>query len=140
VNGPYNYIGDGDTGEWLTVLEKARALDPLVVAPGHGPAGDASLLEDQAAFFRELRRAVKAASEGRTPEQVQASVEALRAELAGIPGIGRYVGKASSAWDSFPPQVGKVYTELTGRSFPDRKAEVEAEGLHAWLHHGRGGD
>ena len=138
VNGPFNFVGDGDTLEWISVLEKARALQPLVVAPGHGPSGDATLLEDQAAFFRELRSAVKAASEGRTPDEVQAKVETLRAEILKMPRIARYVRPpGEQGYDPFAAQVAKVFNELTGKSFPDKKAEIEAQQIHFARHHGQ---
>src|SRR5678815_1831763 len=36
VNGPYNYVGDGDTRQWVRTLEAARKLGPRVIGPGHG--------------------------------------------------------------------------------------------------------
>ena len=38
--------------------------------------------------------------------------------------------------DSFAAHVGKVYTEVTGLSLPDRRAEVQAERTHVAWHHG----
>ena len=49
VNGAYNYLGDGDTGEWVNTLEAARKLRPKVVCPGHGPVGTSQILDDQLA-------------------------------------------------------------------------------------------
>ena len=132
VNGPYNYVGDGDMGAWIETLERPRALGALVVGPGHGPLGDASLMEDQQIFFRELRRVVQRVSSGKSPTEVQASIEAVRAELVKNARIARYVGR------DFPAQVAKAYNEVTGKTLPDRRAEVEAERTHnAW--HGTGG-
>ena len=127
VNGPYNYVGDGDTGEWIATLDRARALGAKVVGPGHGPLGPLSLLDDQRSFFQELRRVVGAASQGKDPSQVQAAIEAMRAELLKNTAIARYVGEDLAA------QVAKVYSELTGRSLPDRHAEQRAHETHlAW--------
>jgi len=127
VNGPYNYVGDGDTGEWIETLDKARALGAKVVGPGHGPLGPPSVLDDQRSFFVELRRVVGAMSEGKEPDQVQAAIEAMRAELVKNTTIARYVGEDLAA------QVAKVYRELTGRSLPDRRAELKAQQTHeAW--------
>ncbi len=42
VNGPYNYVGDGQVGDWIQTLDRARALGAQVVGPGHGPLGAAS--------------------------------------------------------------------------------------------------
>jgi len=134
VNGPYNYVGDGQVADWIKTLDRARELGAQVVGPGHGPLGPASVLEDQQTFFKELYRAVKAASEGKSPAEVQSAVEKLRAELAGNARIARYVG------DPFAAQVAKVYSELTGQAFPDRRAEAEAQRIHVAWHHGAGED
>jgi glyoxylase-like metal-dependent hydrolase (beta-lactamase superfamily II) len=134
VNGPYNFVGDGNVGEWIGTLDRARALGATVVGPGHGPLGDASTLEDQQTFFKELIRVVKAASTGKSAADVQASVGKMKAELSANAKIARYVG------DDFTAQVGKVYNELTGQSFPDRRAEANAERRHAASHHDGAGD
>ncbi len=134
VNGPYNYVGDGQVGDWIHTLDRARELGAQAVGPGHGPLGPASILEDQQTFFKEMYRTVKAASEGKSPAEVQAAVEKLRAELAANARIARYVG------DPFAAQVAKVYNELTGQSFPDRRAEAEAQRIHVAWHHDAGED
>ncbi|HJS58439.1 MAG TPA: MBL fold metallo-hydrolase [Vicinamibacteria bacterium] len=130
VNGAYNYVGDGDMGAWIETLERTRGLGPLLVGPGHGPLGDASTIEDQQTFFRELRRVVQSLSAGKSPVDVQAAIEAMRGELVKNARIARYVGK------DFPAQVAKAYNELTGKTLPDRRAEVEAERTHSAWHGG----
>src|SRR5687768_11733897 len=55
VNGPFNYMGDGDSAAWIDTLAKAEQLAATIVAPGHGPAGDGSVLAAQRAFFVALR-------------------------------------------------------------------------------------
>jgi cyclase len=129
VNGPYNFLGDGDTGEWIETLNKVLALGAVTVGPGHGPLGKAPVIQDQQTFFRELRRVVQAASSG-APGAVQAAIPSMRAELLKNASIARYVG------DDIPGQIGKVYTELTGRTLPDRQAELDAERTHIAWHHG----
>jgi cyclase len=129
VNGAYNYVGDGNVGDWIGTLDRARALGATVVGPGHGPLGDGTLLDDQQTFFKELYRVVTAAK-GKSPTEAQAAVETMRAELVANPRIARYVGSG------FPAQVAKVYNEVTGQSFPDRRAEADAERLHRADHHG----
>jgi cyclase len=131
VNGPYNFMGDGDSRAWVDTLDKVAALGAATVGPGHGPLGQASIIRDQALYFRELRRAVEAASTGRTPADVQRMIPALRAEVIKTAAIARYVG------DGFPAQVGKVYAELTGQRLPDRQAEAQAARTHLAWHHGR---
>ena len=58
ANGPYNYMGDGNSASWPLVIEKARKFDVTTVLPGHGPAGDKDVLNGQAQFFIELRKTV----------------------------------------------------------------------------------
>ena len=69
---------------------------------------------------------------GKSPADVQAAIEAMRAELVKNVRIARYVG------NDFPAQVAKAYNELTGKTLPDRRAELEAERTHAaWHESGR---
>jgi glyoxylase-like metal-dependent hydrolase (beta-lactamase superfamily II) len=133
VNGAYNYVGDGHVGEWIQTLEKARALGAVGVGPGHGPYGTQAVLDDQQLFFQELYRVVRAAAAGKSAADVQSAVDALAAEVSGNTRIARYVGKG------FASQVAKVYHEITGQSFPDKKAELEAQRAHLARHHGGGG-
>ena len=129
VNGPYNFLRDGDTAAWIETLNKVSALGAATVGPGHGPLGQALVIQDQQTFFRELRRVVQAAST-RTPAAVQTAIPSMRDELVKNASIARYVG------DGFAGQVGKVYTELTGKTLPDRQAELDAERAHIAWHHG----
>ena len=72
VNGPFNYMGDGDSGAWVDTLARVQKLGAAVVAPGHGPSGDAGVLEAQ----RQLLRGP--ASGGREEEEPGASPRAGR--------------------------------------------------------------
>jgi glyoxylase-like metal-dependent hydrolase (beta-lactamase superfamily II) len=131
VNGPYNYMGDGDSGAWIRTLQKAKKLGARVIGPGHGPFGDATVLDDQILYFQELRKAVRSTSDGKSPDEVQSGIDAIRAKLTQNSRIARYVG------DFFPAQVGKVYQEMTGKTLPDRRAERAAQRMHlAWHHEG----
>jgi len=58
ANGPYNYMGDGNSANWPLVIEKAEKFDVTTVLPGHGPAAGRDVLAGQARFFVELRKAV----------------------------------------------------------------------------------
>jgi cyclase len=58
ANGPYNYMGDGNSANWPLVIEKARRFDVTTVLPGHGPPAGKEVLSGQAQFFIELRKAV----------------------------------------------------------------------------------
>jgi glyoxylase-like metal-dependent hydrolase (beta-lactamase superfamily II) len=129
VNGPYNYVGDGDTGEWIKTLEAARKLGAEVVCPGHGPVGRPAVLEDQQAFFIELRRQVKALVDaGKQPDQIKAAVPAIKQALQKSDRIARYVG------DSLAAQVEKVSVELGGQPFQPKQAIHEDHRRHAQAH------
>jgi cyclase len=60
VNGPRNKLWDADVANWPKVLDKALALGPVVVLPGHGDAGGPEILSGQASFLRDLYDAVQA--------------------------------------------------------------------------------
>jgi cyclase len=127
VNGPYNYAGDGDIGEWIKTLEAAKQLGAKIVCPGHGPVGSAEVLEDQQAYFIELRRQVKKLSR-RKPAEAKAAIPRIKAALQEQRRIARYVG------DFFPAQVEKAYVELGGKPFPTSNAAKDDEHQHAELH------
>jgi len=56
VNGPYNYMGDGDSEQWVKTLAAAKKLGAKTICPGHGPVGTGQVLEDQQKYFVELRK------------------------------------------------------------------------------------
>jgi cyclase len=114
VNGPYNYVGDGDVGKWVVTLDAVRKLGANIVCTGHGPRSVATVLDDQQAFFKALREQVGALMSEKTPEEAKAQIESIRATLKGDAQIARFVGERGAGGDSFPPQVAKVYEELTG--------------------------
>ena len=129
VNGPYNYVGDGDVSQWIETLQAARKLGAKVVVPGHGPLGDGSLLDDQRQFFVELRQQVKLLWEShKSPGEAQAQVDRIKGTLLKNERIKRYVG------DFFAAQVEKVYVELGGMPFPPRTAALDAHRMHAANH------
>ena len=115
VNGPYNYVGDGDVGTWVTTLDAARKLGAEIVCTGHGPRSVGTVLDDQQAFFKALREQVGALMAERAPEEAKAQIESIRATLKGNAQIARFVGERGAGWDPFPSQVEKVYQELTGK-------------------------
>jgi len=137
VNGPYNYVGDGDVGKWVATLEAARKIGARIVCTGHGPRTAGTVLDDQQAFFKALIEQVENVMARRSPEEAKAQIEPIRRSLRGNPQIARYVGEAGAGWDPFPSQVEKVYEELTGnklaalaRKPPQaRQAHARAHGL-----------
>ena len=127
VNGAYNYIGDGDTAKWIETLEAAKKLGAAIICPGHGPKGGREILEDQQAFFVELRDQVSSIKD-KSPDEVQAAVEHIKAALGKQPRIARYVGGSISA------QVEKVYIEMGGKAFRSAAVKKETHDQHARDH------
>jgi glyoxylase-like metal-dependent hydrolase (beta-lactamase superfamily II) len=128
VNGPYNFVGDGDVEKWVRTLDAAKRLGATVLCPGHGPRGQAVVIDDQRKFFVTLRDKVGGLiKEKKAPEAVRDGVPAIQAEMKADAQIARYVG------DFFPAQVQKVYQELTGKTLPG-KAVLEARNWHAVQH------
>ena len=124
VNGPYNYMGDGDSEQWVSTLAAAKKLGAKTICPGHGPIGTGQVLEDQQSFFVELRKEVKKYA-GKKPEEVKAAVEDIKAALLKQKPIARYVG------DFFPAQVEKVYVEMGGKPFQPKTAALDDHKKHA---------
>ena len=131
VNGPYNYVGDGDVGKWIATLDAAKKLGAGVVCPGHGPNSVTDLLDDQQQFFKALREQVGAlVNSKKSPREVYQSVPRIGEALMSQPRIARYIGKNEIA-----AQIEKVYTEMTGENFPaDVKKSAAARLIHRQAH------
>jgi cyclase len=127
VNGPYNFLGDGDSGQWVKTLEGARKLGAKTVCPGHGPIGTGALLMDQQKYFVELRKQVKKVAR-KSPEQVKGFVEDIRTTLQKDQQITRYLG------EFLPAQVEKVYQEMGGKAFLPVNAAIDTHQQHAHAH------
>ena len=94
VNGPYNFMGDGDTGEWVKTLQAARKLQPKTICPGHGPMGGPEVLDNQIAFITELRKEVKKLVDaGMKPEEVKAAASLIKETLRKQDNIAIYIGQ-----------------------------------------------
>jgi cyclase len=132
VNGPYNFLADGNSAAWIETLAAARNLGASIVAPGHGPVGDGGVLEAQRQFFVALRAEV-AKRKNLAPERVQADVPAIRTAL--IARHPTYIDPGEKAVASFESQVAQVYKEITGRDFPKQAALDDARRAHD-RHHG----
>jgi len=132
VNGPYNYLADGDSAAWIETLGKAQTLGATIVAPGHGPSGTGSVLEAQREYFVALRAEVQKRKD-LAPDRVQADVPAIRDTL--LNRHPTYIDAAAKSMSGFESQVGQVYRELTGREFPKKTALDDARRAHEW-HHG----
>jgi cyclase len=67
VNGPRNKLWDANLANWPRALEKAVALKPLYVLPGHGDAGGIEILGGQREFLLDLYSAVKEQADAGKP-------------------------------------------------------------------------
>jgi cyclase len=135
VNGPYNFVGDGDVGQWVGTLDAAKELGARIVCTGHGPRSDGSVLDDQQAFFKMLREQVGNQLAAKSPEEAKAQIESVRAALKANAQIARFVSERATAEDGFPSQVQKVYEELTGKKFAALAEERQlARRAHARSH------
>lgn len=115
VNGPYNFVGDGDVGKWIATLDAAKKLGANIVCTGHGPRSTVAVLDDQQAFFAALREQVGSVMSKMSPDDAKGKVEVIRAALKSNAQIARFVSNRESGSDDvFPSQVAKVYEELTG--------------------------
>jgi glyoxylase-like metal-dependent hydrolase (beta-lactamase superfamily II) len=71
VNGPFNYTGDGNIGNWTNVVKRAQKLGARTVLPAHGPHGGTDILAGELQFMTELQKAVRSAkSSGKKLEDV----------------------------------------------------------------------
>ena len=121
VNGPYNYVGDGNMEEWIRTLEAVKKLNPRWICPGHGPMGGGEVIEQQLRFFVTLRNEVrKMVDAGKKPAEVKASVDSLKALIRKDDSIARYIGTM------FEGQVEKIYVELGGRPFAQAAEKAQA--------------
>ncbi len=129
VNGPYNYVGDGNVEAWIGTLEKAKQLGAAKVGPGHGPQATGSLLEDQRLYFVELRNQVRRRRDGLSDaSRATAAVDEIRTAIRGQQRIARYVG------DFFPAQVEKVHIEMGGKAFLPKNTAFQDHHHHAADH------
>jgi cyclase len=100
VNGPYNYTGDGNIGNWPEVVRAAQVLKVKTVLPGHGVPGGPEVMAGQAQFMVELRKAVKSAlDQGKKPADL--------AKLQLPDSVRNWVG------DGLAAQAKDAYEEIT---------------------------
>jgi glyoxylase-like metal-dependent hydrolase (beta-lactamase superfamily II) len=105
VNGPRNKLLDANIANWPDVLDKALALKPLHVLPGHGAAGGTEILSGQQKFLRDLYREVKAQTDGgKTPAEMHIKLP-----------------ESDSNWvpnrpDGLQQDIETVYLELTSHA------------------------
>jgi cyclase len=131
VNGPHNYVGDGNVEQWIKTLDAAQKLGAKIVCPGHGPRAGGDLLGDQQAYFKALREQVgRLVNAKKSAAEIQQAVPKMQVELSADRHIARYVPQ-----DSLASQVEKVLEEMTGEKFPAGPKAAEGARLwHAYQH------
>ena len=101
VNGPYNFTGQGNIGNWSNVLRAAQKLKIDHVLPGHGGPGGKDLFDGQILFFTELQKGVKGAIDGgKKADDLVASVKLPES-------VKNWIG------DSLPAQLKDTFEEIT---------------------------
>jgi len=76
VNGARNKLWDANVANWPRVIDKAAALNPRIVLPGHGDSGGMEILRGQAQFLRDLYEDVaKSVREHKTAQQATADLK-----------------------------------------------------------------
>jgi cyclase len=135
VNGPYNFVGDGDIGRWIATLDAAKKLGAEIVCTGHGSRSTITVLDDQQAFFKALQDQVGARMANVAPDQTKAQIEVIRSALKANPRVARYVSE-SGMGDLFSSQVQKVYEELNGKKLVALQEEPQMARHHHARSHG----
>jgi glyoxylase-like metal-dependent hydrolase (beta-lactamase superfamily II) len=111
VNGPYNYMGDGDSEQWIKTLAEAKKLGVEIICPAHGPRSVDSLLVDQRQYFVTLRDTVgKAIKPNASADAIKQATPMIQQQIEQKKQISKYVGSM------FSSQVAKVAAELSGRT------------------------
>ncbi len=109
VNGPYNYMGDGNSANWPNVIDRVKKLPISTILPGHGGPGGAEVIDGQRQFFVELRRSVGyAVKAGKKLEDLVKKEGDKSSTTVRLPAsVKNWTG------DDLAGQVEAVYQELT---------------------------
>jgi glyoxylase-like metal-dependent hydrolase (beta-lactamase superfamily II) len=117
VNGPYNYMADGNSANWPKVVEKARRFDAVTILPGHGIPGGREVLSGQTQFFTELRKAVgDAIKSGKKVEDLVVKKDGKATTTIQLPDSVKNWVKNEPGSADFPwlgQDVEIVYKEIT---------------------------
>lgn len=108
TNGPFNYLGHGDSASWIRVLERAQQFDVRIVCPGHGPLAGKDVLAKQRRYFVELRAQVKKGIDaGKDFDDILKSLD--------MPWHKEWTGIEARARRA---ETQHVFDEMTGRTMP----------------------
>jgi len=69
------FLGEGDLDGWLNALDSAKALDALIIIPGHGPVSDSGNIEEMKEYitaFDGLAR--KLSAESNDPDFISSEI------------------------------------------------------------------
>jgi cyclase len=103
VNGPFNFMGDANSAQWIEVLNAVEKLPFEILCPGHGPLGDRGTLVEQRAYFQDLRRLVGGMiQEGKNLAEITRTLE--------IPRYEKWAGRKPATLN-----IQKVHEELTAK-------------------------
>jgi glyoxylase-like metal-dependent hydrolase (beta-lactamase superfamily II) len=110
VNGPFNFMGHGNVGNWPNVIERAKGLRFDKVLPGHGPMGGREVPDGQQAFMREIHAAVSGAI-----GQGQSLADIVKMTDGAPTATSLQLSAAVQNWvgPSFPQQVMLTYEEIS---------------------------
>ena len=110
TNGPFNFMGQGNIGNWPNVIERAKRLNFDKVLPGHGPLGGREVAEGQQAFMREIHASVSNAIGGGQSLADFVTMTDGRPTATSI-----RLSAAAQNWvgNSFPTQVMLTYEEIS---------------------------
>lgn len=105
VNGAFNFMGHSNSASWIKALDRMKALDVALIAPGHGKVTTRDLLDKQQRYFVEMRAKVKKGiQEKKTVEEIAANI--------GMPWYKEWTGKDAS---KIPDNIAHIHKELTGK-------------------------
>ncbi|MFG1941466.1 MBL fold metallo-hydrolase [Nonomuraea sp. NPDC048826] len=109
------YLSDGHSGHWLAALDRiARDLRGVRLFPGHGPSGDASMLDAQRRYlmmYRETIRRLARGANGLTDDDKQELTRTMArfspdARLDWLVGLGADAVAAELAAEDRAPERG----------------------------------
>jgi cyclase len=110
VNGPFNYMGDGNSANWPNVIDQVKKLNVSTLLPGHGIPGGSEVLDGQRQFFVELRKTVgDAVKSGKKLEDLVTKKD----EKTATTNVRLPVSVKNWTGDFLAGQVEVVYKEIT---------------------------
>lgn len=118
MSGATPFCLTGSVSGSIAVIERLRALAPATVVPGHGPVGDAGLLDATETYLRHVQRlAADGIAAGLTP--LQTAQEADLGPFADlldserlVPNLHRAYAEARGALPGHPLDIGELFSEM----------------------------